>query len=250
MKIALITGASRGIGRSAALQLAARNIAVVVTYLQGKNQANALVADIERAGGSAAALQLDVGHVESFASFARNLQALVQQKWQRDRIDYLVNNAGIGGFSMIADVTEDYFDQMINVHFKGPFFLTQTLLPLLTDNGKIINITSATTRVIFAGTAPYAACKGAMDIVTRCLAKELGTRGIQVNSISPGAIRTELADSALDKNPEFAQALANETALGRVGEPDDVGKVVAALLSEDSNWINAQRIEVAGGFYI
>ena len=250
MKIALITGASRGIGRSAALQLAARNIAVVVTYLQGKEQANALVADIERAGGSAAALQLDVGHVESFASFARNLQALVQQKWQRDRIDYLVNNAGIGGFSMIADVTEDYFDQMINVHFKGPFFLTQTLLPLLTDNGKIINITSATTRVIFAGTAPYAACKGAMDIVTRCLAKELGTRGIQVNSISPGAIRTELADSALDKNPEFAQALANETALGRVGEPDDVGKVVAALLSEDSNWINAQRIEVAGGFYI
>lgn len=250
MKIALITGASRGIGRSAALQLAARNIAVVVTYLQGKEQANALVADIERAGGSAAALQLDVGHVESFASFASNLQALVQQKWQRDRIDYLVNNAGIGGFSMIADVTEDYFDQMINVHFKGPFFLTQTLLPLLTDNGKIINITSATTRVIFAGTAPYAACKGAMDIVTRCLAKELGTRGIQVNSISPGAIRTELADSALDKNPEFAQALANETALGRVGEPDDVGKVVAALLSEDSNWINAQRIEVAGGFYI
>ena len=250
MKIALITGASRGIGRSAALQLAARNIAVVVTYLQGKDQANALVADIERAGGSAAALQLDVGHVESFASFASNLQALVQQKWQRDRIDYLVNNAGIGGFSMIADVTEDYFDQMINVHFKGPFFLTQTLLPLLADNGKIINITSATTRVIFAGTAPYAACKGAMDIVTRCLAKELGTRGIQVNSISPGAIRTELADSALDKNPEFAQALANETALGRVGEPDDVGKVVAALLSEDSNWINAQRIEVAGGFYI
>lgn len=250
MKIALITGASRGIGRSAALQLAARNIAVVVTYLQGKEQANALVADIERAGGSAAALQLDVGHVESFASFASNLQALVQQKWQRDRIDYLVNNAGIGGFSMIADVTECYFDQMINVHFKGPFFLTQTLLPLLADNSKIINITSATTRVIFAGTAPYAACKGAMDIVTRCLAKELGTRGIQVNSISPGAIRTELADSALDKNPEFAQALANETALGRVGEPDDVGKVVAALLSEDSNWINAQRIEVAGGFYI
>lgn len=250
MKIALITGASRGIGRSAALQLAARNIAVVVTYLQGKEQANALVADIERAGGSAAALQLDVGHVESFASFASNLQALVQQKWQRDRIDYLVNNAGIGGFSMIADVTEDYFDQMINVHFKGPFFLTQTLLPLLADNSKIINITSATTRVIFAGTAPYAACKGAMDIVTRCLAKELGTRGIQVNSISPGAIRTELADSALDKNPEFAQALANETALGRVGEPDDVGKVVAVLLSEDSNWINAQRIEVAGGFYI
>ena len=250
MKIALITGASRGIGRSAALQLAARNIAVVVTYLQGKEQANALVADIERAGGSAAALQLDVGHVESFASFARNLQALVQQKWQRDRIDYLVNNAGIGGFSMIADVTEGYFDQMINVHFKGPFFLTQTLLPLLADNGKIINITSATTRVIFAGTAPYAACKGAMDIVTRCLAKELGTRGIQANSISPGAIRTELADSALDKNPEFAQALANETALGRVGEPDDVGKVVAVLLSEDSNWINAQRIEVAGGFYI
>lgn len=250
MKIALITGASRGIGRSAALQLAARNIAVVVTYLQGKDQANALVADIERAGGSAAALQLDVGHVESFASFASNLQALVQQKWQRDHIDYLVNNAGIGGFSMIADVTEDYFDQMINVHFKGPFFLTQTVLPLLADNGKIINITSATTRVIFAGTAPYAACKGAMDIVTRCLAKELGTRGIQVNSISPGAIRTELADSALDKNPEFAQALANETALGRVGEPDDVGKVVAALLSEDSNWINAQRIEVAGGFCI
>ena len=250
MKIALITGASRGIGRSAALQLAARNIAVVVTYLQGKEQANALVADIERAGGSAAALQLDVGHVESFASFASNLQALVQQKWQRDRIDYLVNNAGIGGFSMIADVTEDYFDQMINVHFKGPFFLTQTLLPSLADNGKIINITSATTRVIFAGTAPYAACKGAMDIVTRCLAKELGTRGIQVNSISPGAIRTELADSALDKNPEFAQALANETALRRVGEPDDVGKVVAVLLSEDSNWINAQRIEVAGGFYI
>ena len=250
MKIALVTGASRGIGRSAALQLAARNVAVVITYLHGKDQANSLVEQIEAAGGSATALQLDVSDLNSFSLFADNLKTTLQQKWQRETFDYLVNNAGIGGFSMFADVTENYFDAMVNVHFKGPFFLTQILLPLLADNGKIINTTSATTRVIFAGTAPYAACKGAMDIITRCLAKELGARGIQVNSISPGAIRTELADSALDKNPEFAQALANETALGRVGEADDVGKVIASLLSDDNNWINAQRIEVAGGFYI
>jgi NAD(P)-dependent dehydrogenase (short-subunit alcohol dehydrogenase family) len=250
MKIALVTGASRGIGRSAALQLAARNVAVVITYLQGKDQATSLVEQIEAAGGSAAALQLDVSDLNSFSSFTNNLKTTLQQKWQRATFDYLVNNAGIGGFSMFADVTENYFDAMVNVHFKGPFFLTKILLPLLADNGKIINTTSATTRVIFAGTAPYAACKGAMDIITRCLAKELGARGIQVNSISPGAIRTELADSALDKNPEFAQVLANETALGRVGEADDVGKVIASLLSDDNNWINAQRIEVAGGFYI
>ena len=250
MKIALVTGASRGIGRSAALQLAARNVAVVITYLQGKDQATSLAEQIEAAGGSAAALQLDVSDLNSFSLFADNLKTTLQQKWQRETFDYLVNNAGIGGFSMFADVTENYFNTMVNVHFKGPFFLTQILLPLLADNGKIINTTSATTRVIFAGTAPYSACKGAMDIITSCLAKELGARGIQVNSISPGAIRTELADSALDKNPEFAQALANETALGRVGEADDVGKVIASLLSDDNNWINAQRIEVAGGFYI
>ncbi|MEN0036842.1 MAG: SDR family oxidoreductase [Cellvibrio sp.] len=250
MKIALVTGASRGIGRSAALQLAARDVAVVVTYVRGKDQADSLVAQIEATGGSAAALQLDVSKVKSFDLFAQNFKSILQRKWQRETFDYLVNNAGIGGFSLIADVTETYFDQMVNVHFKGPFFLTQILLPLLADNSKIINTTSATTRVAYAGTSPYAACKGAMDIITRCLAKEFGARGIQVNSISPGAIRTELADSALDKNPEFAQAIANETAFGRVGEADDVGKVIASLLSDDNNWINAQRIEVAGGFYI
>lgn len=250
MKIALVTGSSRGIGRSAALQLAARGIAVVVTFVRQSEQAAAVVKQIEDAGGSAIALQLDISDVASFELFVISLKQILKQKWQRENFDYFVNNGGVGGFAMFADVTEDYFDQMLNVHFKGPFFLTQTLLPLLVDGGKIINITSATTRVIFAGTAPYAACKAAMDIITRCLAKELGARRIQVNSVSPGAIRTELADSALDKNPEFAQTLANETALGRVGEADDVGKVIASLLSEDNGWINAQRIEVAGGFYI
>jgi len=250
MKIALVTGSSRGIGRSAALQLAKRGVAVVITFLRQKEQALAVVKQIEDAGGTAVALQLDISDVSSFQIFSRELKTVLKQKWQRDNFDYLVNNAGVGGFAMIADVTENYFDQMLNIHFKGPFFLTQALLPSLADKGKIINITSATTRVIFAGTAPYAACKGAMDIFTRCLAKEFGAREIQVNSVSPGAIRTELADSALDKNPEFAQTLANETALSRVGEADDVGKVVASLLSDDNNWINAQRIEVAGGFYI
>ena len=247
MTIALITGASRGLGRSTALQCAARGSGVILTYNSHPEGADEVVQAIEAKGGSAVALKLDVADTASFPTFKQAVVTALGTVWGRTTFDHLVNNAGYGLFKAIATVTEAEFDGLFAVHLKGPFFLTQTLLPLIADGGAIVNLTSATTRVATAGVAPYAAFKGGLEVLTRYMAKEFGDRRIRANAVSPGPIRTELGGGL---NDEFEALLAGHTALGRVGEPDDVGRVVAGLLSGDSGWINAQTIEVAGGYVV
>lgn len=250
MKIAIITGGSRGIGNAAAQECAKRGMGVIVTYNSHKPGADEVVAEIEQHGGQAEVLPLDVGNAESFAAFAKAVTKVLGARWGRRDFDYLVNNAGLGVFNLIENVTSEQFDHLMNVHLKGPCFLTQSLLPLMASGGAIVNLSSATTRVATPGVAPYAAFKGGIEVLTRYMAKEFAGRRIRANAISPGAIRTNLVDGMLDKNPEFAALLASQTALGRVGEPEDVGRVIATLLSEESEWINAQTIEVAGGYMI
>ncbi|MDN4633608.1 SDR family oxidoreductase [Sphingomonas sp. PsM26] len=247
MTIALITGASRGLGRSAALQCAARGSGVILTYNSHPEGADAVVRAIEAEGGKAVTLKLDVADTASFPAFKQAVVTALDTVWGRTTFDHLVNNAGYGLFKPIATVTEAEFDGLFAVHLKGPFFLTQALLPLIADGGAIVNLTSATTRVATAGVAPYAAFKGGLEVLTRYMAKEFGDRRIRANAVSPGPIRTELGGGL---NDEFEALLAGQTALGRVGEPDDVGRVVAGLLSGDSGWINAQTIEVAGGYVV
>jgi NAD(P)-dependent dehydrogenase (short-subunit alcohol dehydrogenase family) len=247
MKVILITGASSGIGASTALECAARGMGVILTWHRHPQAADDVVRQIEKAGGQAVALQLDVSRSETFPAFRAQLEALLPRIWHRSDFDVLINNAGFGLFNPIETVTESEFDSLFNVHLKGPFFLTQTLLPLLAGGGHIVNVTSATTRVATAGVAPYAAFKGGLEVLTRYMAKEFGPRRIRANSISPGAIRTGLGGGL---NDEFEALLASQTALGRVGEPEDVAKAIAGLISDDSRWINAQSIEVAGGYHI
>jgi NAD(P)-dependent dehydrogenase (short-subunit alcohol dehydrogenase family) len=247
MKIAIITGASRGIGASAAIQCASQGIGVIVTYNANPERANEVVRTIEAKGGKAAALKLDVADSASFPAFRHAVVEVLQSIWNRTDFDFLVNNAGFGIYNPMVTVTEEQFDGLFNVHLKGPFFLTQILLPLMVDGGHILNMTSASSRVATAGVAPYAAFKGGLDVLTRYMAKEFGERKIRANAIAPGAIRTELGGGL---NDAFEALLAGQTALGRVGEPDDVGLVVASLLSDDNRWINAQTIEVGGGYNI
>lgn len=247
MTIAIITGGSRGLGRSTALQYAARGSGIILTYNSHPEGAEEVVRAIETNGGTAVALKLDVSDTASFPAFTQAVAAALAGTWGRSDFDHLVNNAGYGLFKSIATVTEAEFDGLFAVHLKGPFFLTQALLPLMVDGGAIVNLTSATTRVATAGVAPYAAFKGGLEVLTRYMAKEFGERGIRANAVSPGPIRTELGGGL---NDEFEALLAGQTALGRVGEPDDVGRVVAGLLSGDSGWINAQTIEVAGGYVV
>ena len=250
MNIIVITGGSRGIGASTALQCASKGMGVVVTYNSHAAGADAVVRQIVAAGGKAVALALDVGNVATFAGFRDRLASALHATWGRDSFDGLVNNAGYGNFNAIASVTEAEFDGLLNVHLKGPFFLTQALLPLLADGGHIVNMTSATTRVATPGAAPYAAFKGGLEVLTRYMAKEFGARGIRANAISPGAIRTDMTGATFDQNPEFETMLASQTALGRIGAADDVGKAIASLLSSDNGWVNAQTIEVGGGYNI
>lgn len=246
-KISLVTGSSRGLGRSAALALARHGNDVVITYQSREAQANEVVAEVEQLGGKAVALQLDAGNVAAFPDFAARLQAALARTWQRDRFDHLVNNAGHGEMAPIADMSVEAFDKLVDVHFKGVFFLTQHLLPLLADGGRIVNLSSGLTRVSAPGWAAYAAAKGAVEVLTVYLAKELGHRGIAVNTVAPGAIETDFLGGAVRDTPEFNKAFAHMTALGRVGVPDDIGPMIASLLSEDNRWVNAQRIEVSGG---
>ncbi|WP_312543275.1 SDR family oxidoreductase [Achromobacter mucicolens] len=246
-KISLVTGSSRGLGRSAALALARHGHDVVITYQSRQAQANEVVAEVEQLGGKAVALQLDAGNVAAFPDFAARLQAALARTWQRDRFDHLVNNAGHGEMAPIADMRVEAFDKLVDVHFKGVFFLTQHLLPLLADGGRIVNLSSGLTRVSAPGWAAYAAAKGAVEVLTVYLAKELGHRGIAVNTVAPGAIETDFLGGAVRDTPEFNKAFADMTALGRVGVPDDIGPMIASLLSEDNRWVNAQRIEVSGG---
>lgn len=247
MKIIVITGGSRGIGASAARLCAKNGMGVILTYNSNSASADAVVAAIKADGGKGVALKLDVADTSAFRTFRNAVSTALKTNWGRIDFDGLVNNAGYGVFNPIATVTEEEFDGLFAVHLKGPFFLTQTLLPIMADGGHIVNVASATTRVATAGVAPYASFKGGLEVLTRYMAKEFGDRAIRANSIVPGAIRTDLGGGL---NDEFEAMLAGQTALGRVGEPDDVGGVIAGLFSDDNRWINAQSIEVAGGYNI
>jgi NAD(P)-dependent dehydrogenase (short-subunit alcohol dehydrogenase family) len=247
MSVIVITGGSRGIGASTAELCGRQGHGVILTYNRNPEAARAVVRRIESAGGKAAALQLDVSASGTFAAFRDAVVQTLRTTWGANTLGGLVNNAGYGLFNPLESVTEAQFDGLFNVHLKGPFFLTQTLLPLLEEHASIVNLTSATTRVATAGVAPYAAFKGGLDVLTRYMAKEFGERRIRANAVSPGAIRTELGGGL---NDEFEALLAGQTALGRVGEPEDVARVIAMLLSEEGRWINAQTIEVAGGYII
>lgn len=246
-KIALVTGASRGLGRNTALNIARRGADVIITYQSREQEAQAVVTEIRAMGRKAVALQLDTGAVAGFASFATRLRTLLADIWQRDTFDHLVNNAGHGDYALIEQTTEAQFDQLVNVHFKGVFFLTQTLLPLLADGGRIVNLSTGLTRVSAPGWAAYAAVKAAVEMLTLYMAKEFGSRGIAVNTVAPGAIETDFFGGAVRDTPDFNKFFADMTALGRVGVADDIGPMVASLLSEDHRWVNAQRIEVSGG---
>jgi NAD(P)-dependent dehydrogenase (short-subunit alcohol dehydrogenase family) len=248
--IALITGGSRGLGRSAALALAAHGVDLVLTYRSGLAKAQAVVAEAQALGVRAVALPLDVADSAGFPAFAEQLRAALRQHWQRERFDHLVNNAGIGVHAAFADTTEAQFDQLMNVHLKGPFFLTQALLPLMADGGRILNLSSGLARFALPGYAAYAAMKGAVEVLTRYLAKELGPRRIAVNVLAPGAIETDFGGGAVRDNAQLNAFVASQTALGRAGRPEDIGAVVAALLSPELGWVNAQRIEASGGMFL
>jgi len=247
MSVIVITGGSRGIGASAAEQCARRGMGVILTYQRNADAAASVVQGIQASGGSAVALQLDVADVSQFVDFRQKVAHALQATWGVERLSGLVNNAGHGLFNSLEAVTEAQFDGLLNAHLKGPFFLTQTLLPLMEEGASIVNLTSATTRVATAGVAPYAAAKGGLEVLTRYMAKEFADRRIRANAVSPGAIRTELGGGL---NDEFEALLASQTALGRVGEPQDVARIISLLLCEESGWINAQSIEVAGGYFI
>ena len=246
-KISLITGGSRGLGRNAALSIARHGGDVVITYRGRSQDAEAVVSDIETLGRKAVALQLDTGAVGGFASFAERLRSTLRDTWGRETFDHLVNNAGHGAYATIEQTTEAQFDGLVDVHLKGVFFLTQALLPLIADGGRIMNLSSGLTRVSAPGWSAYAAVKGAVEVLTTYMAKELGSRCIAVNTVAPGAIETDFFGGAVRDTPAFNKFFADLTALGRVGLPDDIGPMIASPLSEENRWINAQRIEVSGG---
>lgn len=246
-KIVLITGGSRGLGKNMALHLAKQGRDIIITYHSRQHDAEAVVASVKAIGQNAVALKLDVARADSFARFAEQLAAVLQQHWQRTHIDYLINNAGTGVFKDFMSTTADDFDRMVNEHLKAPFFLSQTLLPLLNDGGRILNVSSGLTRMALPGFAAYASLKSAVETLSVYMAKELGSRRIRVNTIAPGAIETDFGGGYVRDTPEVNEHLASNTALGRVGLPDDIGGAVAAILDDNAGWINAQRIEVSGG---
>jgi len=246
-KIAIVTGASRGLGKNTALALGKKGVDVIVTYRSSEQEANSVVSAIVGMGGKAAALQLDTANTKNFDGFIVKMNQLLQEQWQTSQFDFLVNNAGIGINKSFAETTEEDFDQLMNIHLKGVFFLTQKLLPIIKDGGRIINISSGLARFTLPGYSAYATMKGGIEVLTRYMAKELGERQIAVNTIAPGAIETDFGGGVVRDNQQINDFIASQTALGRVGVPDDIGGAIAALLSEDNRWVNAQRIEVSGG---
>jgi NAD(P)-dependent dehydrogenase (short-subunit alcohol dehydrogenase family) len=246
MTIALITGGSRGLGRSSALHLARAGVDVVLTWHQNEAAAQASIAEIAALGRKAAALRLDTADTAGFPVFVSALTAELQRLGD-GKLDYLVNNAGTGLHVPFGEVTEAQFDAMANVHLKGPYFLTQALLPILRDGGRILNVSSGLSRFALPGFSAYGAMKGAVEVWTRYLAKELGPRGISANVIAPGAIETDFGGGAVRDNAEMNRWVASQTAMGRVGLPDDIGGAVAAILTSPSNWVTGQRIEASGG---
>ncbi|TMU56942.1 SDR family NAD(P)-dependent oxidoreductase [Flagellimonas algicola] len=248
-KIALITGGSRGLGRDMAIELAKKGLDVVITYHSNETAANSTINEIEAIGRKGVALQLDTTKV-AFQSFKSQLQQTLKKEFDSDTIDFLINNAGFGYNASVAETTEENFDQLFDVHFKGVYFLTQTLLPILKDGGGIINISSGLARFSFPGYSAYAAMKGAVEVFTRYLAKELGPRQIKANTVAPGAINTDFNKERFEEMPEVMDHIANLTALGRVGESHDIGGLVAFLCTDEAKWINGQRIEASGGMFV
>lgn len=249
-KIVLVTGGSRGLGKNMALSLAKKGLDVILTYNSKKEEADAVVSEIETLGQKALALQLNVGESKSFDAFFETLKTETKNTFGTEKIDYLVNNAGIGIYGAFAEITEEQFDTLLNIHFKGGFFLTQKALSIMNDGGGIVNISTGLARFALPGYSAYAAMKGAMETLTRYQAKELGERGIRSNSVAPGAIETDFGGGLVRDNAEVNKHIASTIALGRVGLPDDIGGVVAFLCSDDAKWVNAQRIEVSGGTLI
>lgn len=246
-KIALVTGGSRGLGKNMALNLAKRGIDVILTYNSKHEEAQYVVAEIEQLGQKAAALQLNAGEISSFDAFIAQIRQTLKNTFNTDHFDFLINNAGTALYASFAETTEDQFDTALNIHYKGVFFLTQKALPVINDGGRIINISSGLARFSFPGSSAYGSMKGAVEVLTRYLAKELGPRRIAANVVAPGAIETDFGGGHVRDNEEVNANIAGLTALGRVGLPDDIGGVVAFLCTEDARWINGQRIEVSGG---
>jgi NAD(P)-dependent dehydrogenase (short-subunit alcohol dehydrogenase family) len=248
-KIAIVTGGSRGLGKSTVLHLAKRGVRPIFTYNSNRTEAEKVVAAVSEAGGTAVALHLDTGKMGTFDSFVKEVGKALQGLGA-DHFDFLVNNAGTSHHAPIEKTTEEDLDSIYNVHFKGVYFLTQKLLPLINDGGRIVNISSGLTRFTLPGSSAYASMKGAVEVLTRYLAKELGPRRITVNTVAPGAIETDFSGGMVRDNPAVNKLVSDMTALGRPGLPDDIGPMIASLLTEDHRWINAQRIEVSGGMSI
>jgi NAD(P)-dependent dehydrogenase (short-subunit alcohol dehydrogenase family) len=246
-KIALITGGSRGLGRNAAMHLAKNGNDIIITYYSKKEEADKVVAEVEALGRKAVAIQSDAGDIKAIDSFVANVSKVLKEKWGSERFDFLVNNAGHGATIPFEKATEADFDRFSDVHFKGVFFLTQKAVAIMNDGGSIVNLSSGSTRFNVPGYAMYASMKGAVEVLTRYLAKDLGPRGISVNIVAPGATETEFNNAAIRSNPQFKERLASMTALGRVGVADDIGGVIAFLCSPEGHWINGQRIEASGG---
>ncbi|MGG3622065.1 SDR family oxidoreductase [Bacillus gobiensis] len=248
-KIAIVTGGSRGIGRSTVLSLANRGINSIFTYNSNQEEAEKVVSLVRESGRNAIALQLDTGNVSTFDSFVQSIGRALKEL-EAERFDYLVNNAGISHHNAFEKTTEEELDKLYEVHFKGVFFLTQKLLPLINDGGRIVNISTGLTRFAVPESGAYASMKGAIEVLTRYMAKELGPRGIAVNTVAPGAIATDFSGGMVRDNPELNKHIAEMTAFGRVGQPEDVGQAIASLLSDENRWVNAQRIELSGGMSI
>jgi NAD(P)-dependent dehydrogenase (short-subunit alcohol dehydrogenase family) len=249
-KIALLTGGSRGLGKNMAIAIAKKGIDVILTYNSKKEEALAVVKKIEQLGQKAAAIQLNVGDAKSFDQFFVTVTDTLKERFSTDQFDFLINNAGIGIGASFATTTEEQFDSLMNIHLKGTFFLTQKALPVISDGGSIVNLSSGLARFSLPGYAAYATMKGAIETLTRYQAKELGARQIRVNSVAPGAIETDFGGGVVRDNKDINAHIASTTALGRVGLPDDIGGVVAFLCTDDAKWITAQRIEVSGGTLI
>ena len=248
MKIAIVTGGSNGIGKATALELGRRGISVILTFNSYEERAAAVVQAIEENKDvRAVALKLNLTETSGLASFIEEIKSKLNEVWNRTTFDYLVNNAGTGGPMMFAEMTEEYFDRILNTNFKGPFFLTQQLVQFIEDGGSIVNVSSSSSSGAFSGYSAYGSLKAATSSWTRYIAKELAPRRIRVNAVSPGPTHSNFGDGAFDKHPEFIKPLADQTALGRIGKPDDIGKVIASVLSEDFGWVTAQDIEVSGG---
>lgn len=250
MTLALITGGSRGLGRSMALNLAAQGCDVILTYRTRRTEADEVVGAVTALGRRAMPLQLDVTASDSFAAFVGTLREVMQERWQRQDLDVLINNAGSGFHASVSDTTIAAFDELYHAHLKGPFFLTQQLLPLIRDGGRILNVSSGLTRYAVPGYAAYAMMKAGIEVFTRYLAMELGPRRITVNCLAPGAIATDFGGGLVRDDPEVSRMIATQTALGRVGEPDDVGAIAALLAAPAASWVNGQRLEITGGFQL